>query len=139
MNKKILFALPMSILAIACAPLGKIQIGNCLSQVYVGPCTGNRNVPKVTINVNAPLTASPPHVCAAPGKDIEFKIVPPPSETGTVAIVPKDAADTWLVSTNFPDAGIINIKSPGTLVDSFHDYWILTNGGACLDPRIHVN
>ena len=139
MNKVFLSVLPISLLIVACAPANRIQVGQCVSQVVVGPCTGPANNAKVTVNTSGALNAAPPHVCAAPGTDIVFKIVPPPATTGTVAIVPKDAADTWLVATNFPDKKNIVVHTPSGSADSYHDYSIITTAGACLDPKIHLN
>ena len=145
MNKKTLFVLPLSLLAIACAPrdmeiTDNIDIPNCDEIVIVGPCTGPRDNPTVTINVSAKsIVAAPPNVCAAEGEDIVFTIVPPNTETKTVAVIPKNPLHIWLIGTNFPDGGEIIIPVPDTLPEDDYNYTIITSDGKCLDPRIHVN
>ena len=145
MNKKTLLVLPLSLLAIACVhrdvDITDIVIPGCEIEVIVGPCNGPKDDPKVTINVAAKsLVAAPPNVCAGPGEDIEFNIVPASAEASTVAVIPKNPLHTWLIGTNFPDEGEIIIHVPHTIpIGQVANYTIITSDGKCLDPRIHIN
>lgn len=144
MNKKVLFVLPLSLLAIACAQpgveiLGNINIPGCAIATVPPNCTPPHVAPKITVNVAGPtIGASPSNKCADPGDDIEFKIVPASTEAGKVAIIPKNSSHTWLIGTNWPDKGKIIIHVPDPLPTDNYDYTILSDG-KCLDPRIHVH
>ena len=139
MNKSVLSLLPIACLAAGCEDLHSVQVKTCDVQPITEPWTGSFSNPKVTINTQGKLNASPPNVCAQQGRTIEFNIVPPATATGSVAIVPKTKTDTWLIGTNSPDPGIIEIAVPTNLEsDTPHDYTIMLSNGDCLDPRIHV-
>ena len=139
MNKIILFVIPLSFFLTSCAEQNRIRIGGCESPPPVKVCTGSFADPKVTVNINKPLNASPPNVCAQQGTTIVFTIVPATAEEGSVLIIPKDVADTWLTGRNSPDANKIEIPVPTDLKpDTPHDYIVTTSSGKCLDPRVHV-
>lgn len=136
MKKNILFALPLSALVIACAPLGPDQAAGCQTMT-IPACTGNPADPKVNINVATNLVVAPPNVCAHAGTDVEF-IITPATTTTIVAILPKDPADTWLSGSNISAASGFEISVPGDLPDDTYDYHIVATNGYCYDPRFTV-
>ncbi|MDX1508006.1 MAG: hypothetical protein R3358_06985 [Woeseiaceae bacterium] len=139
MNKKILTALAAGVITASCVhqpgPLGS---SNCVIHTPTTSCTGNPNNPVVTLNLNT-MKANPPNVCGRAGKTMEVRLVPPPSAKGTVAVVPKNFSDTWLLGTNDPDPAKIFIEIPDWVAfGSDHDYGFVKSTGECADPRLHV-
>jgi len=140
MKNKLLFVLSLSVVAAGCARDGILAIPQCekYSQTITA-CNNPKNDPQVTINTNS-LIFAPPNVCAAPGSTIVFTVVPPPqNKVGSVAIIPKNPADLWLIGTNSPDKGKIEITVPEWVaLNTDHDYGFVTIDGGCVDPRVHV-
>ncbi len=117
---------------------GIIGAKNCVVYEPVKQCTGDKNDPKVTLNLIT-MKANPPNVCGAPGETIVVSLVPPPEIVGSVAVVPKNFADTWLLGTNSPDKEKINIAIPAWVpLETNHDYGFVTKAGKCADPRLRV-
>ncbi len=127
----------------------RINIESCDILVIPDDCSnpqGNANNPIVTFNKQS-LVVAPRNVCAKPSSKIEFRITPnaanlnPP---GSVAVIPKDIADTWLTGTNFPMASKIEITVPSYVPldkTKYYEYTIvsnLTGVVSCVDPRVHV-
>ena len=145
MNKKNLFVLPLSLLAIACAQpgvevLGNINIPGCVTATVPPNCTPPHVAPKVTVNLAGPeIGANPLNKCADPGDDIHLQIVPATTAASSVAVIPKNPLHTWLIGTNFPDKGEIIIHVPDPLPTDDYDYIIISSDGRCLDPTFHVN
>lgn len=138
MKKCILFTLPLSVLAIACAQEGPIQPMECQT-MDIGVCQGTPDSPMdININVQSGLTVAPPNVCVRKGKVLDVKVTPPDTKV-TVATVPKIPANTWMSGINIPDSGGFKIPVPGDLPDGDYDYHIVATNGYCYDPRIHVN
>ncbi len=138
MKRNILFALPMSVLAIACPQQESIHTTDCKTMTIPPACTGNPADPKININVAAGLVVAPPNVCAKAGTDVEFKITPANTKT-IVATVPKVPANTWLSGINIPDSGGFKITVPALAPEDAHyDYHIVATNGYCYDPRITV-
>ena len=89
MNKKILFALPMSVLAIACAQLDTNRTSGCQT-VGIPSCPGEAAPPVINLILAAGVTVAPPILCLEAGTEIEVKVVPPTSST-TVAKATKNS------------------------------------------------
>jgi hypothetical protein len=137
MSKKILLALPMSVLAVACAQQPSIGCQTMSIPIQCQPAGQ-----MVTINVESAsgLTVSPRNVCAQPGTDVNFQVTPPNTNV-IVAIGPKDpVADPWLKGVNKPPgSNKFTVTMPASApADSEHDYHVVATNGACYDPRIKV-
>ncbi len=125
----------------------QIRIQNCEITITPGECSnpqGSPQYPKVNFNKNG-LILAPHNVCAERNSTIVFRITPNSASqnpAGSVAVIPKDIADTWLVGTNSPKNDEINITVPSYVpVDTYHAYTIVSVKGKkveCLDPRVHV-
>lgn len=138
MNKNPLVILSLGLLVSSCTTLDILGAKDCVVPEPPGSCTGNPDDPKVTLNLNT-MKANPPNVCARPGKTIKVNLVPKPADLGSVAVVPKNFIDVWLIGTNSVDEGKIEIKIPaGVPEGTDHDYGFVTAAGKCTDPRAHV-
>lgn len=142
MNKKFLIVFLAGSLVAACAPplqKGPAGTTGCVVHDPGNSCTGNPDMPKVTLNL-VTMKANPPNVCARAGKTIDVSIIPEgEASVGNVAVLPKKFADAWLIGTNVPDKLKIEIKIPDTVAfGTDHDYGFITTGGKCADPRVHV-
>ncbi len=139
MNRKILFVLPLSWIAVGCATVGVSSPGDChVASIIPDVCQGPKDKPKVNFNTNK-LEPKPANVCAAPGTTLVIQITPvAQNKIGSVAVVPKNPNDSWLAGTNSPDKKEIKILIPDWVEEGRHDYGFVTFDGKCLDPRVHV-
>ena len=138
MNKKILLAIPISVLTVACAPQPTVGCQQMDVPDRCQPTPGQM----VTINVNSAsgLTISPRNVCAQPDTDVNFQVTPANTKI-IVAIGAKDPlADPWLNgASNPPISNTFKVRvSASALKDTNHDYIIVATNGTCYDPRIRV-
>ena len=101
--------------------------------VDIKPCTGNP--PAINLNVNG-QTVAPPHFCVGPGDTVTFKVTPQNGGTKTVATIPKDPTQFWLIGTNSPDQNEFELTAPTTKGD--YNYYVVFKDGHCIDPRISV-
>ena len=143
MNKKLLFALPLTVFTVACGGPGPMttHTGTCATAPSI-PADCNVNIPRNAIKINlasSGVSATPPNACATRGDDIVVTITPPPLATVTVAAVPKDPANDWIIATNAADPGKMIISVPANADVKKYDYMIVTGDGKCLDPKIHVD
>ncbi len=136
MNKKIILAIPISVLAVACA---QQPVVGCLTIDFQDQCQPAGQM--VTINVASAsgLTVAPPNVCAQARTDVNFQITPANTNV-MVAIGPKDPlADPWLKGVSNPPVNSFTVSIPATVsAGTDHDYHIVATNGACYDPRIRV-
>jgi len=138
MIKNPLIILSLGLLVSSCTTLDVLGAKDCVVHEPTKSCTGNPNDPKVTLNLNT-MKANPPNVCARPGQTIKVNLVPKPDDLGSVAVVPKNFVDSWLIGTNSVDAGTIEIEIPAWVPPGTdHDYGFVTAAGKCADPRAHV-
>lgn len=139
MNIKILLAIPICVLAVACAPQPPTK-GECSVVNVPDVCTGSASNPKLGITlIRNGIRVGPPNLCAGADSTITVSVHPNQTETGTVKTVPKDPAHTWLNATNDPDSNSFTIKVPADIdTDADYDYTIVRSNGVCLDPRIRV-
>ena len=148
MNKKILLALPMSVILTACAMQAADQSKvppprpkNCESITFVN-CRHDQIVANPVININTNVNRNPinpPIVCVIPGTPINFRVTPRPRETTTVATVPKNPANAWMYATNSAkDPDKLSFTVPDPLPVGDYDYMVVTGDGFCVDPRIKV-
>ena len=102
-------------------------------------CQGDRHYPVVKIDTEKKVI-SPELVCAALESVIEFRVKPPgKTAAGAVAVRAKDATNTWLVGTNYPQKKKIDVLVPEWVtIDKDYGYNIFFEDGTCVDPRIHV-
>ena len=140
MNKKILLAIPMSLLTVACAPQPTV---GCETMSIRPQCTHISQ--KVTITVlpasAGGLVISPRNVCAKPGTPVNFQVTPANTKI-IVAIGAKDpVADPWLKgASNPPVSNSFTVTVPASAsMDTDHDYIIVATNGTCYDPRIRVD
>lgn len=141
MNRKILFLLPLSLILFGCAGKGLVRVASCDAYTTpLPPCQATPNAPTIGVNTAAAIIGVTPRcVQARRTKTIKFSITPVgPADIGTVAVIPKNPADTWLIGTNSPVATEIEILVPDWATNGDHKYAIVTNGGKCLDPRVRV-
>ena len=139
--QKILIILSLSFLLVACDKVkmhmdvnASTPAQRCMSHAIPVCQKGN---PEVKLHL-ATMKATPPNRCVSPGATVEMEIIPTPTEPATVFVVPKNISDTWLVGTNYPDAGKITIKVPNDVPKyTDHSYGFLADG-KCADPRFHV-
>ncbi len=140
MNGKLLISLFAGLLLTGCA-------GNAMAQDVVCPpieikdkkCTGDRHYPVVRIYTEK-KEIKPEFICATLESVIEFRVLPPgKTAVGAVAVKAKDATNTWLVGTNYPQKKKIDILVPEWVTrDKEYGYNIFFEDGSCVDPRIHV-
>lgn len=143
MNRKVLFALPLSLLLVSCASDGGASNGGvttaaCKTQ-KAWFCRGDPAVPTVTVNTrNGQLRVNPGCVKAAGKSMLIFRLTPGGNmPMGAVEIVPKNKAHSWLTGKNDEYQDLIMIDVPDkTPADSYH-YGIVTDTD-CLDPRVRV-
>jgi hypothetical protein len=140
MNMKILLAIPISLLTVACAP--QLTVG-CQTMSVRTQCTHMSQ--KVTITVlptpAGGLVISPRSVCAKPDTDVNFQVTPANTKI-IVAIGAKDPlADPWLNgASNPPVSNTFTVHVPASApMNTDHDYIIVATNGSCYDPRIRVD
>ena len=136
MNKKSLTAataIGIAGLLQACAPQQIATMDYECEIVQIPACTGNP--PSININVNSKNIA-PPNYCAGPGETITFKVTPNNAPIRSVAVVPKDPADIWMIGTNDPDANEFTVVTPSSSDE--YGYTVIFANGDCIDPRITV-
>ena len=97
MNKKILFALPIIGLTVACAPAPQKQC----KTIAIPVCTAGPANPTINVNTHsAGNSVSPPNACVKAGATVSFNVTPTPSSTTSVATVPKNPAHDWMNAGN---------------------------------------
>ena len=138
MNKKILLAVPISVLTVACAPQPTVGCQTMDIPDRCQPAAGQ----VVTINVASAsgLTVSPRNVCAKPDTDVKFQVTPARTKI-IVAMGAKDpVADPWLNGgSNPPISNTFKVHVPASAgTETNHDYIIVATNGTCYDPRIRV-
>jgi hypothetical protein len=161
MNKNVLCLIPTVIFAAACGqqqlaagPAGDddpatpedIVLPDDCEEIELRDCPNPRpEDPRPEIQIQIIDTAGtqkidivPDTICAANSDVLEFKIIGPPADEGSVAILPKDAVNSWLVGTNYPDEDRIKIFIPSFVASGDHFFAIVTSTGLCVDPRVHV-
>ena len=140
MNKKILLAIPISVLAAACVQQPPIPARDC-RPLHIPEC--NVAVVNPIININlaaaAPNPINPPIMCVNAGATVKFKVTPVPLPTATVATVPKNPVNTWMYATNSAASpGEFSFTVPAKLPKGDYDYLVVSGNGFCVDPRIRV-
>jgi hypothetical protein len=131
MYKKFIFMLPISLILVGCAQQG--SVANGCDVVVIEPCTGNP--PAVTLNTNG-QTVAPPHFCVKAGATVTFNVTPENGGVRTVATIPKNPTDFWLIGTNDPNQNGFELTAPDSTGD--YDYFVVFKDGHCIDPRISV-
>lgn len=149
---KIIFSVAACGLLAGCAEspdmLASVELPTCDKLAIPPNCDNNEGSgpanPKVTFNKNT-LVVAPRNVCTNRGATLTFSIKPaaenenPP---GSVAVIPKDGTDTWLIGTNSPDNEKIEINIPEYLEkDTYYEYTIVSvedGDVSCVDPRVSV-
>lgn len=116
-----------------CAPVGPATMNYDCDIVTIPACTGSPS----SINVNtAAEDIGPKNYCAGPNETVVFKVTPMGGTKRSVAVVPKDPENIWMIGTNDPDANEFSIQTPaGT---GYYGYTVLFESGHCIDPRITV-
>jgi len=142
MIKKTFFLLALIWITTGCAPQMAEGPQACAPYTETAAsCTGDKNDPKVTINVDT-MTVDPECVRAKKDKQIHIKLDGQSIKKNTVTIFPKDPADDWLTGVNKARRNIV-IKVPKNKKDGtdlpavIYSYGIKTPTG-CIDPRVSV-
>ena len=137
MNKKILFALPIIGLTVACAPAPQ---KHCKT-IAIPVCTAGPANPTINVNTHsAGNPVSPPNACVKAGATVSFNVTPTPSSTTSVATVPKNPAHDWMNAGNTSGSpGSFSFTVPDPIAPGNYDYLVVTGKGFCVDPRIRVS
>jgi hypothetical protein len=156
MNKKILFIIALTWILVGCVSnppsngamfgeTGTLSVSGCTS--YAGPmaCSGDKNDPKVTINLDT-WTVTPECVNAKKGKIITVTLESAsPIDKGSVVLFPKDPTNYfWMARTNDPNKNKIKLTAPKQkksgenfpVGEYKYGIWTAAN---CLDPRVKVD
>lgn len=138
MNKKLLISLFAGLL-LAGGAVWAQEVECQPMKVKDKDCQGDKHYPVVRIDTEKKVI-SPELVCAALESVIEFRVKPPgKTAAGAVAVRAKDAANTWLVGTNYPQKKKIDVLVPEWVTkDKNYGYNIYFEDGSCIDPRINV-
>ena len=69
-----------------------------------------------------------------------LNVTPVPGKLGSVITLPENAANGWLVSSNVDSSARhkIVIEVPADAAEGEHKYFVLSDAGACLDPRFVI-
>lgn len=154
MNSKVIFVLALSGILVACespAPrfagseVGGIKLSfpGCIAKTEE-PCTGKKDDPKVTFNLDT-LEVSSECVKAQKGKTITVALESSSEiEKGSVKIFAKKLEDYfWLAGENSPNKNKIKIKVP-TKIKPKKDsppviyFYGISTPTDCIDPRFEV-
>ncbi len=144
MNGRSVFVAFALALLTACATSDQfVSKGSITCQeIDVPACSNNPADPVVRVQYRRgrdDFLFVPPSVCADAGKTIEFNLEGMPQRLpGSVAILPKNGKDTWLVGSNADDMDKIRILVPDWVGDGEHDYNLIASNGSCADPRVEV-
>lgn len=152
--KRIYLMLSAAVLLAACAAptrVTSIPLPSCDILVPTPSCTNSAGTgpaaPAVTYNTNSGSVA-PRNVCANRSSTLTINLKPVsspgnPRKLGSVAVVPKDISDTWLIGSNNVDVNKIEIPIPSYLPPNTYYGYTLVNSGVtpvqCVDPRVHVD
>lgn len=157
MNKNILFVLALGWILLGCTSspprngvmfgeTGTLSVPGCTPYIGIPPiCTGDKNYPKVEIDLDA-FTVEPMCVNAKKGKKITFTLKSKDKiDEASVVIFAKNPGEYfWLTRTNSPSKNKIIIRVPtkkNKSEDPFpvgiQEYGVWT-ADKCLDPRINV-
>jgi len=136
MNKKLAFAMPLSIALIACAGQDSTTSKDCIAVAIPWRCV---ETAKININTKS-RKVSPRHICPKPGEEIVVNVTPAGKDVGSVATSPKisDTELDWLNGTNDPDADEFTLSPPEGSPKGNYDYKVTFSDGYCLDPRISL-
>ena len=144
MNKKILCVLPLSFLVVACtSQQGLVKVDSCSTTKSIPrvcsehPGQGPKPGPHVTVNPSNWSTIHPANVCIRPGDTLTIQL-PPSTVLSTVATIPKQGDDFWLIGLNSTDNRRVFLTAPDSLPKGEYEYTIITASGGCLDPRATV-
>lgn len=146
MNKTLLTVLPGMFLLGACASsppatpapaMGAIK--GCQSQAKSGACP-KAAVVNIHLDKKGGSSANPECVAARPGDEVRINITPAPKKNGGAITLPQDAANGWLVASNVDAAEKhkILITVPEDAASGERKYFVLSDIGACLDPRFVI-
>ena len=147
MNKKILCALPLSFLVIACSQQARVPPPEgCEQRTPKLTCTKNRDqdgTPFVNVTPasrNSGWKVVPFNVCVNPQDKLEINILGSARAPGTVVTYPKNGTDNWVNGNNFSNNKKIILTVPPKPDDRGHaDYNIMSTGSGCIDPRLTYN
>lgn len=112
-------------------------IQNCAPSPPLGNCQENaRNKIFIHFTGNGELKVSPPNMCADKNGEITVHITPN-GNTIRVYAVPEDASNGWILASNSPNLNEMKMSVPDE--EGVFKYYIFTEDGQCIDPRIHVD
>lgn len=142
MNKNLLVVLPGLLLLGACVaarPPGAAAPVGCKPASEKACSHGTR----VNVNLEAASgpEAVPECITVKRGDTLQVFFKPGPAAPGRVVTIPQSAADGWLLGSNGTGkAGVdeIQLTVPLDAELKHYKYTILSNKGACADPRVHV-
>ena len=136
MNKKLAFAMPLSLVLIACGGPKDTTTTRCVEIDIPAQCV-RRN--SITINYQSHIVA-PPHICADRTKPIKVRVTPADGPVRSVTTWPKlnHPDHTWLKGTNDPDPNRFKLIPPPGIPEGEYDYGVTFEDGFCIDPRISL-
>jgi hypothetical protein len=136
MNKKLAFAMPLSLALIACTAQEIPTPKTCVAPKIPWRCVETN---KININTNS-HNVSPRHICPKTGENIEVKVTPANGDVGSVVTSPKidDPEHDWLNGTNDPDANGFTLSPPEGSPKGNYDFKVTFSDDYCIDPRISL-
>jgi len=142
MNKKILYALPLSFLIGACSQSGLVKVGGCVNRpIPKGDCvdnSGGGTTPFVNVTPRGWVVA-PLNVCVKAGDKLEIRFKGNP-RSNTLGTIPKGSSDIWLVGRNSSEKDKVVLTVPGGPKKGTKvNYTILSTTEGCADPRVTYN
>jgi hypothetical protein len=139
MNKKILCAIPLSLLVVACGHQEVTTVAGCVKRPATEHCEDTDpggTTPFVNVTPNGWVVA-PTNVCVTAGDTLEIRFPGSARTLNTIATMPYGNAEFWLIGSNSSHKNTITLTVPAgpKKGDSF-DYAILSKSDGCVDPRI---
>ena len=137
MNKKILCAIPLSLLAVACGHQAATTFPGCVDPPISVSCTptGTGTTRKVKVTPKGWVVV-PTNACVTAGDSIEIHFLGRARTPNTLATVPHGNSEFWLIGNNSSEGNKITLTVPaGPEKGTSFDYAILSKSDGCVDPR----
>ena len=139
MNKKILCAIPLSLLAVACGHQEVTTVPGCVKRPPTDHCVDTDpggTTPFVNVTRNG-WKVEPTNVCVSAGDTLEIRFLGRAPTLNTIATAPYGNAEFWLIGRNSSDEEKISLNVPaGPKEGKFFDFAILSKSEGCVDPRV---
>jgi hypothetical protein len=139
MNKKILCAIPLSLLVVACFHQEVTTVPGCVKHSPAKDCEvtdPGGTTPFFNVTPNG-WKVEPTNVCVNAGDTLEIRFLGPAPTLNTIGTMPYGNAEFWLIGSNSSDEKKISLTVPeGPEEGTSFDFAILSESDGCVDPRI---